>query len=437
MIRSISRISVKKDAHSPYIGANGNWWEWDAQLGRYKDTGVKAQGDRGPQGARPSVTVYRPNTLYYAGNEGEPVLDYVFYEGRYYRCTKTHISKANTNLENPFDEVGHGRDTWALETNHEFIATKVFFAGEDGRGWVFDEGVIRHTSGNITLTAAGIIETASGRYKVDENGKLWAIEADIKNSTLQDVRLLGTMRSPFVRHDGSITWDDTKSVAMLHDNLLMAGGGSWTLAAGGLPWDASQSGRRMTITTHRYNGSLSQGAVSFTAPSGKYFFEDGITRTELKLASREYVEMLGIGEESTFYGWLILNRGNIETNGKYGRKQNVLANGIVTYTGNGSNSHTCSINYKTFDDSKMYAYCLSTVGRYQITMPWTIDTSKYMVMLTPFGRTHGHTSDCPLKATLLDKNTSYFFVELSDDATTNWGGGFNFQIINLDDWTSQ
>ena len=36
---------------SPYVGENGNWFEWDADTASYTDTGVSAQGPAGPAGA--------------------------------------------------------------------------------------------------------------------------------------------------------------------------------------------------------------------------------------------------------------------------------------------------------------------------------------------------------------------------------------------------
>ena len=36
---------------SPYVGENGNWYEWDADTASYTDTGVSAQGPAGPAGA--------------------------------------------------------------------------------------------------------------------------------------------------------------------------------------------------------------------------------------------------------------------------------------------------------------------------------------------------------------------------------------------------
>ena len=93
-------------------------------------TPIAITAARGPQGARTNVTTYKANTLYYAGNFGEPVLDIVYYNGRYYRCMKTHISAEDLSNENPYDEVMHGYNTWSLESNQEFIATKVLFAGD-------------------------------------------------------------------------------------------------------------------------------------------------------------------------------------------------------------------------------------------------------------------------------------------------------------------
>lgn len=39
------------NGHSPYIGDNGNWYEWDDATQQFVDTGTKAQGEDGEQGA--------------------------------------------------------------------------------------------------------------------------------------------------------------------------------------------------------------------------------------------------------------------------------------------------------------------------------------------------------------------------------------------------
>ena len=368
-------------------------------------------GADGSRGAKLKFITYASGQAYQSGAPGEEFYHIAFHTTyqQFFTCIKSYPAS-----ETHAPTQSGSNAYWMYEPALTNLFVDILCANEA----FLNNLVVRH------------MYTTDGKCQILEGGVLKAIGA-----YFQDVKVLGTMRSPFVRHDGSISWDDEKSMAMLHDNLLMAGGGSWTLAAGGLPWDAGQNGRRMTITTHRYNGTLSQGAVSFDAPSGKYFFEDGLLKSKLTMASREYVEMLGIGEDSTFYGWLITNRGNIETNGKFGRMQRVLANGTVRYTGNGS-THSLNFNYKTFDDSTMYAYCSSSTGRYQITLPsgWGLSASDYMVMLTPYGKSYGTSSECCLKATLVDQNSQYFYVETSDDDSNNWGGGFNFQIINLNDW---
>lgn len=41
------------DGHSPYIGENGNWWQWNETVGDFVDTGVRAKGVDGMPGQVP------------------------------------------------------------------------------------------------------------------------------------------------------------------------------------------------------------------------------------------------------------------------------------------------------------------------------------------------------------------------------------------------
>lgn len=368
-------------------------------------------GQDGASGAKVRWRLYKAGEAYLSGASGEEYYDLAFHATyqQFFICLKSYPAS-----ETHSPSLSASNAYWEYQPGLDNLFVDLLCANEA----FLNKLIVRN------------IFTTDGKTQILEGGFLKAIGA-----YFQDVKIFGTSRSPFVRYDGAWSWTDEDSAAQLHDNLLMEGGGSWTLAAGGFPWDASQNGRRITITTHRYNGSLSEGAVSISAQSGKYFFEDGLKKTALKMSSREYVELLGIGEDSTFYGWVVLSRGNIETNGRYGRMQRVLANGIVTYTGNGS-TNTASISYKTFDDSTITVTCTSTTGRYMINIPssWGLSSDSYIVMLTPMGRSYGSSSEAPIKATVLNKNATYFYVETSDDSSNNWGGGFQFQIINLNDW---
>lgn len=44
------RSATGDDGHSPYVGDNGNWFEYNAETGAYEDTGVHAKGDKGDKG---------------------------------------------------------------------------------------------------------------------------------------------------------------------------------------------------------------------------------------------------------------------------------------------------------------------------------------------------------------------------------------------------
>jgi len=385
----------------------------------------KRDPEKGERGAIPRVSTWETGKTYYSGAVGETFVDFVFYDGLYYRCTTTHTS---TSSATPYASINTLKDgKWDIESNFEMVATKVAFVGNGGEGWIIDNGEITHTSGLISLSKDGSIVTSNGRYTVDNTGKLICEEAEIKDSTLERVIISGSMRSPFVSYDGAWNWDEADTEADLHDNLLMPGGGSFTLAAD-FPWGAKNNGRIVTIVNYKYNGSETSGKLSISAPtnSGMYFFEDGLKKTELQLW-RECVVLKGYGEGNTFYGWIVLQRLNIGTDKQYGRQLNVLAQGMVT----GSNSGA-SISYKTCDGSTLSVS--GSAGTYTITIPssWGLSASDYIVMLTGYGYS-ADSSTAPIKATLVSRSATSFVVKTSDDSTLN-AGSFMFQIINLNDW---
>ena len=47
--------------HTPYIGENGNWWEWDNESEQFVDTGVSAGGGGG--GSDPNAVKYTAQSL--------------------------------------------------------------------------------------------------------------------------------------------------------------------------------------------------------------------------------------------------------------------------------------------------------------------------------------------------------------------------------------
>lgn len=269
--------------------------------------------------------------------------------------------------------------------------TMIYFSGVDGSGQL--------AKGNITWDSAGNIKANGG--------------------TFTDILIQGSLRSPFVRETDFIAIGGKQST---HDNVVpIASGGGW-VTVGTLEWGVEQSGRRMCIANYRWGSEITTGSIEYSAPSGKYFYEDGTQKKAISL-SRECVELMGYGTSTQFYGWIVLNRINLMTTSKYGRKLNVLAQGIVTGYSSGA-----SISYKSYDNASTLSVSRQGTGKYRVNFPsnWGLITGSYIVMMTGYG-------SGLMKATLLEAGTSYFIAEVSDDSSAN-DGSFMFQIINLNDW---
>ena len=269
--------------------------------------------------------------------------------------------------------------------------TMIYFSGVDGSGQL--------AKGNITWDSAGNIKANGG--------------------TFTDILIQGSLRSPFVRETDSIVIGGKQST---HDNVVpIASGGGW-VTVGTLEWGVEQSGRRMCIANYRWGSEITTGSIEYSAPSGKYFYEDGTQKKAISL-SRECVELMGYGTSTQFYGWIVLNRINLMTTSKYGRKLNVLAQGIVTGYSSGA-----SISYKSYDNASTLSVSRQGTGKYRVNFPsnWGLITGSYIVMMTGYG-------SGLMKATLLEAGTSYFIAVVSDDSSAN-DGSFMFQIINLNDW---
>lgn len=301
------------------------------------------------------------------------------------------IGNASRAIEYNVNNSGTVKITNAtVELKNTGGQTMVYFSGTDGSGQL--------AKGNITW---------------DKDGNLKA-----NGGTFTDIIIQGSMRSPFVRETDAIVIGGKQST---HDNVVpIASGGGW-ITIGSLEWGVEQSGRRMCIANYRWGSSITEGQIEYSAPTGKYFYENGITKKSIHL-SRECVELMGYGTSTQFYGWIVLNRINLGTNSRYGRKLNVLAQGIVSGYSSGA-----SISYKSFDDTTLSVSRLD-VGKYRVYVPtaWGLMTDSYIVMMTGYG-------GGLMKASLLTRSTTYFDVEVSDDESRN-DGSFMFQIINLNDW---
>lgn len=136
---------------------------------------IKMTAGRGERGAVPRMRNFAEGLLFMEGKAGEAYLDFAFFNNRFYKCTKTHVSQVG---ETPYAEVQGGTGIWALETDYQFIASKVVWVGNGAQGWMIDEGRIYHSSGLIELNADGTIQTSNGKFKVTKEGKIVATDGE-------------------------------------------------------------------------------------------------------------------------------------------------------------------------------------------------------------------------------------------------------------------
>ena len=269
---------------------------------------------------------------------------------------------------------------------------------------------------------------ANAPFRVLQNGKVIATNAEISGTVnanagvFRNVQINGSSRSPFVAAGDSFDTEYSDNVAMISE------GGGWEYAYS-LPWTTAQSGRRITLTNYRWGSSYSEGVSSISAPAGKYFFENGIQKSTLKL-SREAVVLLGYGTSSQFYGWIVLLRVDLMTSYRYGRGFKVMAMGSVTFN---SSNNQLSVSAKTFDGSTITA-TRNGMGLYTLNLPssWFNAASDVFFMGIAKGYVSGSSSS-PNKLTLLSTTRTTVQIVLSDDTTAN-DGNFVFFISNSNDW---
>lgn len=280
--------------------------------------------------------------------------------------------------------------------------------------------------GNIPLWV-GNNEPIKAPFYVDANGHLCATGAKVEgevnatSGTFKNVVINGSYRSPWQVPNDSLDTETTDNIALISNE-----GGGWTLAYS-LKWDASQSGRILRITNYKWKNDISIGYSSIAAPSGKYFFEDGIAKNELKM-SREVVELLGYGDENNFYGWIILKRNDLMTNYAYGSPLKCVAFGRVTGT-----DSSALIQQSTFDGKAIKVERQGT-GTYKLTMPtswFASQNSMPFIMVCGYGTVYK--GDSPQKATVRNVTATTFLVDCSDDASRN-DGSFQFMIYNQYMW---
>lgn len=346
------------------------------------------------------------------------------WDGLEYFCLSANYTRSGSK------EVYNRIAGWAFD-NSRIYKNNVSLGADgsivNGTRWKLNnDGSAQFGSGKVIFNTDGSGRVANGKFLWDASGNIVA-----QGGSFKDVTIQGTIRSAFVQNDPSI-WitvgggssNGVQTDPVHYDNVVCTQTGGWNENIN-LPWTLENSGRRICLVNYRWGSTISTGYMSITAPSGKYFFEDGISKSTLKF-SREVVELIGYGDSSTFFGWIVLNRRDLMTTGRYGCFQQILASGIVTGT-----KSSASIRYHTFDGSTGVSVSRLGVGMYRIYLPssWGL-ASKYMVMATGIYSTAENT---PIYPTVKAIYSYYFDIYTQDDASRN-DGSFNFQVFSTNNW---
>ncbi|PXV62384.1 hypothetical protein CLV62_12073 [Dysgonomonas alginatilytica] len=206
-----------------------------------------------------------------------------------------------------------------------------------------------------------------------------------------------------------------------NNNIVITGDSlSWTIAFV-VPFTTAYNGFRATIINEKFESKTPAGNISASAPSGMYFFENGVKKTALTIQKHEGVELIGYGEGAVFYGWIILNRFNTNSYNQSGFGLNVYNIGMV---------RGGRITKQTTPDP-ISSITRVSEGRYKLTFqnPFS-SVDNYIVFITceSGGTIHGRYANVTTKA------TSYFEVYTGDDETPN-DSDFNFMIVSTLNWT--
>lgn len=309
--------------------------------------------------------------------------------------------------------------------------------------------------GNLMIFAGANDEPKNSKFQVYEDGFLKANSAYIR----------GGMQQPMVPiEDGKEFWDHQwelkkeyeEKVDLKHERY-----DNWTVPVFSgissvprsiyIPVGENQIGRRMTFVGDMWRQHEStSGSEKFTI-EGKNcnFYEDGKIYSQIRISAKECVELFGFGEsahyelddnynlvwkDAVFYGWVVTNRFNINTQTNVGKPLKAMAYGYV----NAATTTIGTINSKicTADGSKMKCEKLGDVVT-KITFDETWNgnhgnsfSNEYIVEVTGVGDRYSH-------ATLSGRFSDYFTIESYND---NPNGGspcdFTFVMYSLLDWTS-
>lgn len=267
--------------------------------------------------------------------------------------------------------------------------------------------------------------------KATVKGEAYINKGTINNADLDNVVINGSIANAFkngyFKLGGSAGGSIIVSTLGLqnNNNVVITGTSSSWNTAFQIPFTMEYSGFRAIIMNDYFNGQTPVGQiVSNRAPSGKYFYENGRTYNTLTILPYEAVEMIGLGDDSKFYGWIILRRFYTKATNMRGLPFKVSYMGMVNQSGG-------LIKLHRYDTATVTTSRIGT-GHYRIRInPGFSSVNNYLVFLTCDATSQGSVGRY---AGVYAKNASYFDVYTGDDSSAN-DSAFSFMIVNTTDFT--
>lgn len=280
----------------------------------------------------------------------------------------------------------------------------------------------------------------------NETGKVSAALIDAKKIVAegvetQDLIISGSSRSPFSQAEAG------KNMSY-SDNVFLQGVNNWLTNIYNLEWDITQSGRLIRLANYNWENNIVRGYGLIKAPDeNHFFFINGEKRSQLYISEQEMVELLGIGDKTSFIGWAVVNRIHLNyylngmnvpilIMGKVEVLKNIYGNGYIissevqSFRGFGDyqgNNPTEVIDATRVDTGVYHLLLQPELAKY-------LYSTNVVVQATGIGNSleDGNNPSSPIKATFNGIHFgsypkyegSYIEIWTSDDNTRNEGSFF-------------
>lgn len=279
----------------------------------------------------------------------------------------------------------------------------------------------------------------------NETGKVSAALIDVKKIVAegvetQDLIISGSSRSPFLQAEAG------KNMSY-SDNVFLQGVNNWLTNIYNLEWDITQSGRLIRLANYNWENNIVRGYGLIKAPDeNHFFFINGEKRSQLYISEQEMVELLGIGDKTSFIGWAVVNRIHLNyylngmnvpilIMGKVEVSKNIYGNGYIissevqSFRGFGDyqgNNPTEVIDTTRVDTGVYHLLLQPELAKY-------LYNTDVVVQATGIGNSlDGINPSMPIKATFNGIHFgsypkyegSYIEICTSDDSSKNEGGFF-------------